>query len=66
MAIYLCTTPTGPRLVNTKTPLTALLYAMGSDGYKAESINATHLAVWLEKGLKIETVPEPVKHAKVA
>ena len=61
MFIYLVNTPTKHHLVRAKTNTEALKHALGEDGYSAKSVNATELAVWLEKGLKIETVPEPVK-----
>ncbi len=64
MAIYIATTPTGPRLVSAKTPIAALTHAMGTDGYTAEALNAPELAEWLAKGLKIETAPEQVTRTK--
>lgn len=64
MAVYITNTPTGPRLVTAKTPVLAISHAMGTDGYTAEALNATELADWLAKGLKIETAPEPVARAK--
>lgn len=66
MAVYITTTPTGPRLVTAQTPVAAMAHAMGADGYTAEALNATQLADWLAKGLKIETAPEAVKRAKKA
>ncbi len=66
MALYVVNTPTGVRLVQAKTPVAAISHTMESDGYTAEALNATQLAEWLAKGLKIETVPEPVKHTKAA
>lgn len=64
MAVYITNTPTGPRLVTAKTPVQAIAYTMGTDGYTAEALNATQLAEWLAKGLKIETAPEPITRAK--
>lgn len=66
MAIYICTTPTGPHLVSAKTPIAALTHTMGEAGFTAEALNATQLAEWLAKGLKIETAPEPVTRTKHA
>lgn len=66
MAVYITNTPTGPRLVTAKTPVLAISHAMGTDGYTAEALNATELADWLAKGLKIENAPEPVTRGKKA
>ncbi len=66
MFIYLVNTPSKHHLVKAKTNVEALKHALGEDGFSAKSINATELTVWLEKGLKIETVPEPVKSEKAA
>lgn len=66
MAVYICNTPSGPRLVKAKTPVVALVWAMGENGFTAESITATELTEWLEKGLKIEVAPETVTRAKAA
>ena len=60
MAVYITNTPTGPRLVNAKTPVAALTFAMGNDGYTAEALSAPQLAAWLGKGLAIENAPVPV------
>ncbi len=68
MAIYVCVTPTGPRLVSAKTPVAALTYAMGTDGYTAEALSTAELVAWQDKGLKVEHAPAPVtapKHPQV-
>ena len=58
MAVYVCDSPDGSRrLVRAKTPVAAIQYAMGADGFTAEAVNADQLADWLAKGLEIEAAP---------
>ena len=63
MACYLVRTPSGNRLIEARTPSAAVNFAVGRDGYTAESLNTSELAAWFKQGLQIETVPAPIKAA---
>ena len=60
MAIYLVTTPSGPRLIQAKTPAIAVNFAMGKSAYSAEPLSAPAMAEWMKKGIELEdAVPAP-------
>lgn len=63
MAVYLVKTPSGNRLIEARTPSAAVNFAVGKDGYSADSLNTSELASWFKQGLTIETVPVSVKAA---